>query len=385
VTVEAMCEAAFVRTGQACRGRDILAVQDTTVTRSNGVGGDYLHAMIAVDAQDGAVLGALDATFCERDTGQRATRHARAFEDKESHRWLAATEQAGQITGAARLTMVADREADIYDLFARRPEHVDLIVRANHNRTLDGGDKMADRIAAMPRLGTTQLTLPAIPGRASRPATLSIRFGQMTIKPPKRLEKTTPASIILTYIDLHEETPPDGIKPVHWRLLTTYDVTDVIGALDVAERYAKRWKIEELFRTMKRKGFNIEALRIKDTAPRNRLILACMIAATIVMQMVAEREGVRLRPLTDAFDVDDQPLLETLSATLEGKTDRQRNPHPKGSLAFATWVCARLGGWTGYYGKPGPIVILSGWTNFQSIKHGAQLARNMGQKINQNV
>lgn len=155
--------------------------------------------------------------------------------------------------------------------------------------------------------------------------------------------------------------------------------------LDVAERYAKRWKIEELFRTMKRKGFNIEALRIKDTAPRNRLILACMIAATIVMQMVAEREGVRLRPLTDAFDVDDQPLLETLSATLEGKTDRQRNPHPKGSLAFATWVCARLGGWTGYYGKPGPIVILSGWTDFQSIKHGAQLARNMGQKINQNV
>lgn len=114
-----MCEAAFVRTGQACRGRDILAVQDTTVTRSNGVGGDYLHAMIAVDAQDGAVLGALDATFCERDTGQRATRHARAFEDKESHRWLAATEQAGQITGAARLTMVADREADIYDLFAQ--------------------------------------------------------------------------------------------------------------------------------------------------------------------------------------------------------------------------------------------------------------------------
>jgi len=75
-----------------------------------------------------------------------------------------------------------------------------------------------------------------------------------------------------------------------------------------------------------------------------------------------------------------------LSQTHSGKPGAiQRNPHPKGSLAFATWVCARLGGWTGYYGKPGPIVILSGWTNFQSIKHGAQLARNMGQKINQNV
>jgi hypothetical protein len=385
VTVEAMCETSFSRTEEACHGRDILAVQDTTGTRSNGVGGDYLHAMIAVDARDGAVLGALDATFCERDTGQRATRHARAFEDKESHRWLAATERAGQIAGAARITMVADREADIYDLFARRPDHVDLIVRANHNRTLEGGDKMADRIAAMPRLGVTLLTLPAIPGRTARAARLSIRFGQITIQPPKRVKKAAPAPVILSYIDLREEAPPEGIKPIHWRLLTTYDIADVTDALDVAERYTKRWKIEDLFRTMKRKGFNIEALRIKDSAPRNRLILACMIAATIVMQMVAERDGVRLRPLTDAFDVDDRPLLEALSADLEGKTDRQKNPHPKGTLAFATWVCARLGGWTGYYGKPGPIVILSGWTDFQSIKHGAHLAKSLVQKVRQDV
>ncbi|WP_217808263.1 IS4 family transposase [Marivita cryptomonadis] len=390
VTVEAMCEASFSRTEGACHGRDILAVQDTTVTRSNGVGGDYLHAMIAVDAQDGAVLGALDATFCERDTGQRATRHARAFEDKESYRWLAATERAGQIAGAARMTMVADREADIYNLFARRPDHVDLIVRANHNRTLKGGDKMADRIAAMPRLGVTLLTVPAIPGRTARAAKLSIRFGQITIQPPKRMKKAALTPVILNYIDLREETPPEGIKPIHWRLLTTYKIADVSDALDVAERYAKRWKIEDLFRTMKRKGFNIEALRIKNSAPRNRLIVACMIAATIVMQMVAERDGgVRLRPLTDAFDVDDQPLLEALNTDLEGQTDRQKNPHPKGSLAFATWVCARLGGWTGYYGKPGPIVILSGWTEFQSIKHGTHhgthLAKSLTQKVTQDV
>ena len=52
--------------------------------------------------------------------------------------------------------------------------------------------------------------------------------------------------------------------------------------------------------------------------------------------------------------VEDQPLLEAFCATLEGKTERQKNPHPKGSLAYAAWVAARLGGWTGYYGKPGP-------------------------------
>ncbi|MGA8447201.1 MAG: hypothetical protein WB766_18710, partial [Roseiarcus sp.] len=42
---------------------------------------------------------------------------------------------------------------------------------------------------------------------------------------------------------------------------------------------------------------------------------------------------------------------------------KQKNPHPPGSLAFAAWVFARLGGWTGYYGKPGPIVMLRGLTS----------------------
>ncbi len=37
VTLEAMIQAAFARTQAACVGRDILAVQDTTVTRSSGV------------------------------------------------------------------------------------------------------------------------------------------------------------------------------------------------------------------------------------------------------------------------------------------------------------------------------------------------------------
>jgi hypothetical protein len=61
------------------------------------------------------------------------------------------------------------------------------------------------------------------------------------------------------------------------------------------------------------------------------------------------------------FEPDDIPLLEAWCAKLEGKTERQKNPHPKGSLAYAAWVCARLGGWTGYYGKPGPVVMLNGW------------------------
>ena len=91
------------------------------------------------------------------------------------------------------------------------------------------------------------------------------------------------------------------------------------------------------------------------------------------MQLVAEREGKANRPLADVFDPDDQPALERVCQSLEGKTAKQKNPYPKGSLAYAAWVFARLGGWTGYYGKPGPIVMLRGLTQFHAIKHGWSL------------
>ena len=63
-------------------------------------------------------------------------------------------------------------------------------------------------------------------------------------------------------------------------------------------------------------------------------------------------------------------VLKQLNSKLEGKTERQKNPHPIENLAYASWVIARLGGWTGYYGKPGPIVMYQGLVEFQAIKFG---------------
>lgn len=383
VTPEEMLATSFARTEAACAGRDILAVQDTTSTRPAPEGGcgSFLHAMIAVDAATGAVLGPLDATFLERVGGGKASRLERAFEARQSVRWLTAMRTAAAIRGAARVTVVADREADMFELFARRPAPVDLVVRMLHDRALADGGRLAAAIAAGPCLGHAGLDLPAGQRTPARTARLAIRFGRVALRPPSERRGSCPEPVEMSYVDLREVAPPVGAGAVHWRLLTSRAVATVADALDVAGRYALRWKIEEVFRTLKSKGFDIEGLRIADPAPRDRLILACLVAATIVLQMTAERDGTAsgrpLRPLTDAFDAEDRPLLEAASRDLEGRTERQKNPHPPGSLAFATWVCARLGGWTGYYGKPGPIVILRGWTAFQSLKHGAHLARTL--------
>jgi hypothetical protein len=105
-------------------------------------------------------------------------------------------------------------------------------------------------------------------------------------------------------------------------------------------------------------------------------VAAATTAAVTIKQLVQARDGTTNQRLTDAFDPDDQPILEAVSAGLEGNTQRQRNPHPKGSLAFAAWVIARLGGWTGYYGKPGPKVMRIGIAEFRAIKYGTTLVRH---------
>jgi len=48
-------------------------------------------------------------------------------------------------------------------------------------------------------------------------------------------------------------------------------------------------------------------------------------------------------------------------------------PASEASLAFASWVIGRLGGWTGYYGKPGPLVMRRGLEDFNASKYGATL------------
>ena len=104
-----------------------------------------------------------------------------------------------------------------------------------------------------------------------------------------------------------------------------------------------------------------------------RFVAAATVAAVTVMQLVKARDGTTGQTATDAFEPADLPILEAISAQLEGKTARQQNPHPKGSLAFASWVIARLGGWTGYYGKPGPKVMRRGLEDFRRIKFGTTL------------
>jgi Transposase DDE domain len=382
VTTGEMLSTASARTCSQAGGRHVLAIQDTTSVRVDEKGiGVSVHPLIAADAASGFVLGLVDAVFLDRRGGDRGTHKERDFADKDSRRWLDGAQSASKLwdAGAACVTVVEDREGDIYECFAFKPDHVEKLVRAAQDRLL--ADKKTHLFAAAdhwPEAGRMTVDLPSIPGRRARTARLAIRFGSVQIARPKNRKcsqgaKELPSAITLRMVDAREIDPPPGEEPAHWRLLTTHAVNDVADARRVIGFYRLRWIIEQLFRTTKTKGFDMEALRQQEDGPLEKLVVATLIAAVTVMQLVAERDGTLKRPLSDAFDPADQPVLERISQSLEGKTQKQKNPHPKGTLAFAAWVFGRLGGWTGYYGKAGPIVTLRGLTKFHAIKHGWNL------------
>lgn len=375
-------------TAERVGGLHVLAIQDTTSLRDDGNRQSIqAHPTIGVDAESGAVLGLVHADILLRKSDGTKPSRKRPFEEKDSRRWLNGAEAAAGLmdAGALCVTVLADREGDLYEALAQMPAGVDLVIRATHDRLLvgDGEDKAGVRLfahlAAMPEAGRFEVDIAAAPGRRARKATMAVRFCSVSIKRPKNCSGRScalPASVPVNLVEVREIDPPEGVTPAHWRLLTTHRVDSFATARWVARLYCQRWLIEELFRTLKTRGFDIERVGIAE-GPFEKLAVAALIAAVSVLQLVRERDGVAKRPLTDVLDKQEQTALEAVSAQLEGKTEKQKNPHPKGSLAFAAWVCARLGGWTGYYGKPGPIVMLRGLHQFRAIQNGWSIAQNV--------
>lgn len=377
VSIEEMVTSAAARSCARAGGRHVLAIQDTTTVRAADQGRCIaLHPVIAVDAVEGALLGLVDAQFFVREGGKRGQRREKPFAEKESRRWLAGAERAAELAaaGATCVTVIADREGDIYEDFACKPAQVEVLIRAGQDRALSDGSRLFTQAQGLPEAGRMSVDLPAAPGRRARKMVLALRFTEVEIARPasrkgKAEFKDLPASVTLSLVEALEIDPPADQPAAHWRLLTSHKVADAADARRIVMFYRERWIIEQLFRTLKTKGFDVEALRLAE-GPFEKLVAASLVAAVTVLQLVRERDGTAKRPLEDAFDSDDREALEAVSASLEGRTQRQKNPHPKGSLAYAAWVFARLGGWTGYYGKPGPVVMLHGLVQFQAIKHG---------------
>jgi hypothetical protein len=392
VTCKEMLGTLAGHTITATAGRRIVVAQDTTEInfagreanrRGLGPAGDgvsagfFIHPMIAIDSETAAVLGLLDAHIWTRDDAtETAPRRKRAIEDKESIRWLRGGERAAELlTNAASVVVVGDRENDIYSCFARRPAGVDLIVRAAQDRALVEDVSLFASAAAWPEL--TRMPVKVASRRVGDPgrtATVALRAGAVTLRQPRHgFSKTDPETVSMTLVEACEIDPPVHEEPLHWRLLTTIGVGDAEAACEIVRLYRLRWRIEELFRALKSDGMRLEETQVHEAGRLFKLAVVGLAAACRTIQLVDARDG-SPRPASDVIDPVLLPVAEAIGATLEGKTERQKNRHPIHSLAWLAWIVARLGGWNCYYKPPGPKTMRAGWAQFATMTAGFTIA-----------
>jgi len=400
VTIAEMVAHRAMLAATAARGRHVLAIQDTseinyqsqsrrkqqlgTVGNGSDVG-LFVHPVLAVDAESGECLGLVDVQVWRRTTAKAANYKRLPIEAKESHRWLQGGERAKAVLHEASLvTIVDDREGDIYEKWARLPDaRTNLLTRACRDRSLVGGGRLFATMAAFSETHRYAIDLPARSNknRSAHRAKLAVRCGSVRIRRSGNCsDPAAPAEIELFAIEVRELDAPPGEEPILWRLLTTHRVETVAQALAVIGWYRLRWNIEQLFRTLKRQGLGIEQSVIEDGEVLEKLAVVALIAATITMQLTLARSaGGQGPPASRVFTPEQIDVLRALQTKLQGRTTKQQNPHPPDSLAWAGWTIARLGGWTGYNSDKshGPITMRDGLERFSSIFDGYILAKNV--------
>ena len=143
--------------------------------------------------------------------------------------------------------------------------------------------------------------------------------------------------------------------------------------MDIVRLYRLRWRIEQVFRSMKSDGLRLEETQVQEASRLFKLAAIALTAAVRTIQLVDARDG-SPRPASDVADEDLIRAAGAIGPTLERKTARQQNPHPSGSLAWLSWIAARLGGWNCYYKPPGPKTMRAGWNKLEAMAAGYAIA-----------
>lgn len=267
-------------TKRVAQEKVVLAVQDTTSlnysahpatenlgpigSSPTGIDGLLLHSTLAVNTE-GTPLGFLNAQCWARDPaefGQSNKRQNLPIETKESNKWLIsfkATTTAAASCPDTTIVSVGDREADLYELFAlagKTPKAPFLLVRAKHDRTLKQEQKkLSDYLNDCPEAGVQEINVPRQGKRPARIARLSIRYGAITLAPPK--QKPDEPELPIWVVHAEELDSAGEAEPLIWVLLTTVPTNSFEDACERLKWYTLRWNIEVFHRTLK-SGCKIE-------------------------------------------------------------------------------------------------------------------------------
>lgn len=396
---------------EVLQGRHVLVIGDTSsfnlkrhvgriqdahrlgVLEDNKSPGFFSHVHLIADAEEETILGLGDILlWCREKTGVKTSKQAQ-WEQRESYKWYQGACNAKQVAGAARLrTFIFDRDSDSYDLFENlgQPQQNDhFLIRLHHDRqVLLQGEVLllSECLSRQKPLGSYELKLPALDHyssssgnriqRQKRTAHIEVRSCMVQVQAPSQ-SKSAGQSMQLWAIEARETEAhlPQGETPILWRLLSTHPVDTFEQIIQLIRFYRCRWMIEQLFRTMKTKGLNLEATEIETFDGILRQTVMAYHTAYRVLQLIYARQCPNSQPIDEVFTEQEQKVLSQLNQKFQGTTEFQQNPYPVSQTSWATWIIARLGGWKGYLSQkpPGPITLVKGLERFAVYVQAYQL------------
>ena len=354
VTLENILAPHRQRTQRRMMGQEtVLCLQDgselnyTNLDKCSGLGdlkanqtgaktrGLNLHSTLAVSTT-GLPLGVLKAQ-CIAPKARPVTDKRKPsqipIEEKKTFVWVDHYRdlvECAKTMPQTRIVSVCDREADFFELFdeQRNNPGVDLLIRAQHNRNLDGdGDpiKLFSVVRQSPVQSQVRIRIPSQSARskkskqkvkAARPArsaVLSLRHQTVQLPAPEYCRDKKALSLQLVHAV--EENPPPDSKAVEWFLLTTLKIHSAEDIEKCLRWYALRWRIEDWHRVLK-SGCGIDNLA-HETAQRLRRAIGInlVIAWRIMLMTLLGRETPDLPAEVLFSDVE----LQTLRAYAQKK------------------------------------------------------------------
>lgn len=340
----------------------------------------FAHPYMAVDAESLTPLGFLGMEVWSRPREacirRAAVRDSLPLSQKESCRWALAPSRASRLPGDVTATIVSDREGDIAAaLSAAVRGGCHFLVRSHYDRMTDGGVRLSTLMSSVPPCLTFELEIPASHGRKRRTARMELRFSKVRLLPPRKARKEEGDDIPLDACcvqatEIPGSAPPD-CTPVEWRLLTSHDISTAEQALACIGWYKARWLIEELFRVTKTKGFNVEEAALEDGEATKKLIVMTLCAALKTMALKNAYDRRDEEAEADLlFTPAETGLLHALAGMVHSWSPRAAGgncPFRDGTMAWAAWVVARIGGWlpnNKNKDRPGRIAINKGLNVF---------------------